>query len=835
MKKTLFFLFTLTLVSLTSVSAFAKINEKFDISKASVEITESGVYEIIGETTENNIVVDGKEINVVLILNDVSIVLEGKKSPIDIGNANVTIVMTGKNYSVVSSLKDVPAIHVGEKATLTFNDYDDGEESFESTELKVYAAKEAQGIGENRVDAIAGAIRFYSGTVLVEVEADGLGAIGSGYGLAKEITIDRKAVVYAYSASSEAIPTIGTGSDKLTAATSINIAGGYLYAENKGEGVAIGYSAINNGVSPFINGVVSISGGTIEAVAKRNTAVSAINQSYPPEIIITGGSIRTIVPSGIKGVGGVDPSQPVNANGEQVVQFIVMGGKPDHSVESTFSVTVDGQPYAYTYTGKGHLSDSESVNQGAGETDSLYFYIVPSTQVVASTDNGSTTFSGAYIGISFNDVFSMPSYLKKDLQGSVTLDLSLGSITFTTSGVSGYDEREVLVEGGYGEYIIVQSGQEEERNYIDVQSGAHTITLGGINITNGEYGLKIAPESAVDLGWNCNNSIIAEKPINVPEKAYLTIKGGDSQTTFTTLHTSAYPAIGGNPDEVSGLVVVESGSFRAEGGLGAGIGGGQDGTGYVSIKGGNFEAVSAGGAGIGGGENGYGDIEIYDGEIRALSECGAGIGGGKEGQARVLINNGKIYAYSEDGAGIGYGQNAGRNINNGGIYVINGTIDAISLHGAGIGGGNGDSAMHMGGPSTQVRNGSVYTKTEEGNVVPSMRPEPTYGNYLYYSVIPGAMAPTTSSIYGANRGEAVTFNTTKASQPSFSYSYSGEGHEDTYDLFFYLPPGEGYTVTGSNGKTYTGTVTSAGGIFNIVPEPGMLALLALVALCFRRK
>lgn len=97
MKKTLFILLTLTLVSLTSVSAFAKINEKFDISKASVEITESGVYEIIGETTENNIVVDGKDINVVLILNDVSIVSEGKKSPIDIGNANVTIVRRGRN------------------------------------------------------------------------------------------------------------------------------------------------------------------------------------------------------------------------------------------------------------------------------------------------------------------------------------------------------------------------------------------------------------------------------------------------------------------------------------------------------------------------------------------------------------------------------------------------------------------------------------------------------------------------------------------------------------------------------------------------------------------
>ena len=79
----------------------------------------------------------------------------------------------------------------------------------------------------------------------------------------------------------------------------------------------------------------------------------------------------------------------------------------------------------------------------------------------------------------------------------------------------------------------------------------------------------------------------------------------------------------------------------------------------------------------------------------------------------------------------------------------------------------------------------------------------------------------------------VTFTATRKSD-SHSYGYEGEGHSDTYDLYFYLPEGE-YTISGSNGKTYAGTVSSSGSTIAPTPEPAMIGLLALIALCLRRK
>ena len=77
----------------------------------------------------------------------------------------------------------------------------------------------------------------------------------------------------------------------------------------------------------------------------------------------------------------------------------------------------------------------------------------------------------------------------------------------------------------------------------------------------------------------------------------------------------------------------------------------------------------------------------------------------------------------------------------------------------------------------------------------------------------------------------MTFTANTRDIENFSYSYTGEGYENDYSLYFYLPGGS-YTVTGTNGKTYAG---AAGGTFTLVPEPAMIGLLAIAALCFGRK
>lgn len=139
-----------------------------------------------------------------------------------------------------------------------------------------------------------------------------------------------------------------------------------------------------------------------------------------------------------------------------------------------------------------------------------------------------------------------------------------------------------------------------------------------------------------------------------------------------------------------------------------------------------------------------------------------------------------------------------------------------------------------------INGGSVKASSEYGSPIgpgkgAGLCPTPLnwdHGEAIYKAVLEGAMADTLLSIFGTGDG-IVSFTATRIAD-GLTYSYEGEGHSGTDDLYFYLPEGD-YTIAGSNGKTYAGSVSSSGSTIVPTPEPALIGLLAVFAFCFRRR
>jgi len=381
-------------------------------------------------------------------------------------------------------------------------------------------------------------------------------------------------------------------------------------------------------------------------------------------------------------------------------------------------------------------------------------------------------------------------------------------------------EGSVSIRSG-GKYTVTGSTTE---NSIDIDTADDVeITLDNVSITDVESSFRINRGNVTLILVGSNTlDVWLDAGIYVGASAALTISAAGTGTinggTITAISNSGQAGIGGRDRGTAGTVIINGGTITAISyGGGAGIGGGDRGTaGTVIINGGTIKAESYGG--------------------------GAGIGGGYRGTAgTVIINGGTVKAEAGGGgAGIGCGFNGGASAYPAGTVIIEGgTVEAYGVQGAGIGAGDGSGDAGR-GPNVFISGGSVKASSEHGSPIGPGRgaglcPTPLnwdHGEAIYKAVLEGAMSDALLSIFGTGDG-IVSFTATRTAD-GLTYSYEGEGHSGTDDLYFYLPEGD-YTIAGNNGKTYAGSVSSSGSTIVPTPEPAIFGLVLLALAAFLRK
>ncbi|GAB6395037.1 MAG: hypothetical protein MdMp024_1349 [Bacteroidales bacterium] len=215
--------------------------------------------------------------------------------------------------------------------------------------------------------------------------------------------------------------------------------------------------------------------------------------------------------------------------------------------------------------------------------------------------------------------------------------------------------------------------------------------------------------------------------LQVEDNARLIIEGSGSLTAQggdLPPNTGGGAGIGSGDHQRAGIIIINSGTVTATGGLlAAGIGGGGTGDGgNVTITGGTVTATGGKeSAGIGGGTHGDGgNITINGGVVVAISLGGggdpAGIGGGGWGGGAGTINitGGTVYACGGSGAGIGGGSRATEGV----INITGGTVIADEI-GIGAIGQTYESrtATNISGAKTIVLSPSINTETFGGATV----------------------------------------------------------------------------------------------------------------------
>ena len=232
-------------------------------------------------------------------------------------------------------------------------------------------------------------------------------------------------------------------------------------------------------------------------------------------------------------------------------------------------------------------------------------------------------------------------------QEPTTLDISEGSITFTSDG---YTQEGTPGATGTGPVTITGTSTDKTKT-VNVTSGEHEITLEGASIQVPVYqvcAFSIANGAKVTLilkGENTLGSGESRAGLQVPEGATLEIKGEGSLTANGGYHASG---IGGGYRGSAGTITISGGEVTANGGAdGAGIGGGSVGSsGNITISGGKVTATgSVDASGIGGGYRGSGGtITISGGTVTAKAGSNAfGIGGGKDNtEGKLTLTGGTI-------------------------------------------------------------------------------------------------------------------------------------------------------------------------------------------------
>ena len=372
---------------------------------------------------------------------------------------------------------------------------------------------------------------------------------------------------------------------------------------------------------------------------------------------------------------------------------------------------------------------------------------------------------------------------------TAVLSGAYGVTEFSTAGVKGYNSSGGEVTGVFDDYIIQDT---PESSYgITVSGGTHKIRLADVHIVSSNSFTFEINGGNVNLELNGSNAFVsgASCGILVDKEASLTITGGGFLTAIASAEledgkSNGCAGLGGYAGEDSGPIVIESGTVYARGAV------------YAS--------------GLGGGAHAVANVTINGGQVFAYGgNYGAGIGGGTgwEGHAgKITINGGYVFAFGgNNGAGIGCGDEGGHNEYPAGtVTITGGTIEAYSVYGAGIGAGSGPDDSGR-GPQVTISGGSIYAYSSSGEEI---------GQGQNHSECPELVNAKGEKIYkvtvyGATpeEGGPFTCTVTRKGDETFSYSYEGEGHSSTPDLYFYLPNGEYTVVCGEN--EYIGEVKDA--------------------------
>jgi hypothetical protein len=330
-------------------------------------------------------------------------------------------------------------------------------------------------------------------------------------------------------------------------------------------------------------------------------------------------------------------------------------------------------------------------------------------------------------------------------EGTPTLlDISLGSITISTTGANGGGVIEATLNPAG--YVIQQSVPTATVNKITVTAST-SITLSGVNISTSGCAFSISG-AAVSLTLTGTNTLISGSRSNmaglqVPVGASLSIdgaglldvtgggdaagigggagfgtisiRGGTIYANSTYFRNGSGAGIGSGAFGVGGTLLITGGTIIAQGGReGSGIGGGARSSGCsVTIAGGDVSATGGlYGAGIGAGYGaGSSTVKIISGKVNTTGgDYGAGIGCGfaSTNGGTIAISGGEITAIGKaGGAGIGSGNQSYSSV----IEITGGKVNATSDSGAGIGGGYGNNIVGFGESGTIVISGGEVEAT----------------------------------------------------------------------------------------------------------------------------
>lgn len=793
--KRIFFVFVV-------LACFAAQAESFDISTGSLWITESGSWEITGSTYTNSVIVEASG-NVNITLKDVTITNVPAAFTIYEGRVNMTLV--GSN--TVSST-EAAGIYVDKSASLTIGA---GSTGF------LYASStggEGAGIGGNKgygTDVgTPGKIVINGGTIVAQGANFATGIGGGSHGQAYLIVNGGSVTALGgYLAAG-----IGGGYGYEGYAGNIKITGGYVKAVGDGKSAGIGCGG-GGGHNTYPAGLIIITGGTVEAYANSGAGIGASgdegDNGRAPQIYISGGSVygssSTGSPVG-QGAGESEcPEILTKQGGEKVYRASIISAIKDHSRTYDFAVKRNGSDYDYVYKGSGYP-----------ETGNLYFYL-PNGEYEINSEAGG--FSGT--------IADADAAFVQSATGEVTVSVEKGPVVIDDNGVTGYNEHGWPVSGLYAHYIIVGAS---ETNSINISAGAPKVTLRDVSVTtNAALSIKNA---IVTLVLEGSNTLVSTEAagLYVDKSASLTISEESTGSLYATSTGGEGAGICGNKGYgthygTPGPIVINGGTIVARGAdFGSGIGGGSHGQADLVINAGSVTAV--GGylaAGIGGGygyEGNAGTITINGGYVKATGDgksagigCAGGGGHDKFPAGLITITGGTIEAYAFTGAGIGASDDQGTDGRGPQIYISGGSIIAYTF-GEEVGRGEENSY----GPWDEEIMPYVLNKPEGERIYAAMLPE----------IIP-------------NPDLVMEFETERKGDESFSYVYVGSGHWIEDDLFFLpgslkfrLPDGD-YVVKNKDIVPYGGKVNGEDATFEPLPEPAAaaLALLALAALCFRRK